>query len=85
MTVGVQRQQTLLVSTELVTWRYANAFIFTKQSELAFGIALVHLCLTNNSRDQYTVYKFSNVAWKCTNYELLLIRIAALFIKTVSV
>jgi hypothetical protein len=42
MRVGVQRQQTLLVTTELVIWRYANAFIFTKQSELDFGIALVY-------------------------------------------
>jgi hypothetical protein len=38
MRVGVQRQQTLLVTTELVIWRYANAFIFTNQSELDFGI-----------------------------------------------
>jgi hypothetical protein len=42
MRVGVQRQ-TLLVTTELVIWRYANAFIFTNQSELDFGIALVHI------------------------------------------
>jgi hypothetical protein len=41
MRVGVQRQETLLVTTELVIWRYANAFIFTNQSELDFGIALV--------------------------------------------
>ena len=26
---------------ELVIWRYANAFIFTKQSEVDFGIGLV--------------------------------------------
>jgi hypothetical protein len=41
MRVGVQRQQTLLVTTELVIWRYAHAFIFTNQSELDFGIAYV--------------------------------------------
>jgi hypothetical protein len=39
MRVGVQRQQTLLLTTELVIWRYGNAFIFTNQSELDFGIA----------------------------------------------
>jgi hypothetical protein len=37
----VQRQQTLLVTTELVIWRYANAFIFTNQSEVDFGLAYV--------------------------------------------
>jgi hypothetical protein len=41
MRFGVQRQQTLLVTTELVIWRYANAFIFTNQSEFDFGIAYV--------------------------------------------
>jgi hypothetical protein len=41
MRFGVQRQQTLLVTTELVIWRYANALIFTNQSELDFGIACV--------------------------------------------
>jgi hypothetical protein len=41
MRFGVQRQQTLLVTTELVIWCYANAFIFTNQSELDFGIAYV--------------------------------------------
>jgi hypothetical protein len=41
MRFGVQRQQTLLVTTELVIWRYANAIIFTNQSELDFGIAHV--------------------------------------------
>jgi hypothetical protein len=39
MTFGIQRQQTLLVTTELVIRRYANAFIFNNQSELDFGIA----------------------------------------------
>jgi hypothetical protein len=43
MRFGVQRQQTLLVTTELVIWRYANALIFTNQSELDFGIAYVPL------------------------------------------
>jgi hypothetical protein len=41
MRVGVQRQQTLLVTIELVIWRYSNEFIFTNQSELDFRIALV--------------------------------------------
>ena len=41
MRVRVQREQKLLVTTELVIWRYANTFIFTNQSELDFGIALV--------------------------------------------
>jgi hypothetical protein len=41
MRFSVQRQQTLLVTNELVIWRYANAFIFTNQSELDFGIAYV--------------------------------------------
>jgi len=41
MRFRVQREQTLLVMTELVIWRYDNAFIFTKHSELDFGIALV--------------------------------------------
>jgi hypothetical protein len=31
----------LLVTTELVLWRYDNAFLFTNQSEVDFGIALV--------------------------------------------
>jgi hypothetical protein len=41
MRFGVQRQQTLIATTELVIWRYANAFISTNQSELNFGIAFV--------------------------------------------
>jgi hypothetical protein len=41
MRFGVQGQQTLLVMTEFVIWRYANAFIFTNQSELDFGLAYV--------------------------------------------
>jgi hypothetical protein len=41
MRVCVQREETLLVTTELVIWRYANAFIFTNQSEVDFGIGLV--------------------------------------------
>jgi hypothetical protein len=42
MRAGDQRQQTLLVTTELVIWRYASAvFFFTNQSEFAFGIAVV--------------------------------------------
>ena len=45
MRVRVQREQTLLVTTELVIWRYANAFIFTNQSELDFGIVLVYICM----------------------------------------
>jgi hypothetical protein len=47
MKFGVQRQQTLLVTTELVIWRYANAFIFTNQSELDFGIAYIFTTVRN--------------------------------------
>jgi len=43
MRVCVQGEQTLLVTTELVIWRYANAFIFTNQSEVDFRIGLVCL------------------------------------------
>jgi len=32
----------LLVTTELVIWRYANTFIFTNQSEIDFGIGLIY-------------------------------------------
>jgi len=31
----------LLVTTERVLWRYDNAFLFNKQSDVDFGIALV--------------------------------------------
>jgi hypothetical protein len=41
MRVGVKRKQTLLVTTELALWGYNNAFLFTNQSEVDFGIALV--------------------------------------------
>jgi hypothetical protein len=37
MRVGVQTEQTLLANTEL----YVNAFFFTSQSEVDFGIALM--------------------------------------------
>jgi len=53
MRVRVQREQTLLVTTELVIWRYANAFIFNNQSELDFGIAYVLLKFTLNSVGRY--------------------------------
>jgi hypothetical protein len=59
MRVGVQRQQTLLVTTELVIWRYANAFIFTNQSELDFGIALVEI---TNSMHRFAELLYS-VYW----------------------
>jgi hypothetical protein len=49
---GVQRQQTLLVATELVILRYANAYIFTNQSELDFGIALVFKAVNINVADR---------------------------------
>jgi hypothetical protein len=41
MRVGVQRLRTLLVTTELVLWRYDNAFLFTNKSEVDFVSALV--------------------------------------------
>jgi hypothetical protein len=43
MRVGVQRWQTLLVTAEPALWGYDNEFIFTNQSEVDFGIALVHI------------------------------------------
>jgi len=42
MRVGVQRQQTVLVTTERAFWRYDNAFLFTNQSEVDFGVAHVY-------------------------------------------
>jgi hypothetical protein len=42
MRVGVQREQTLLVTTELVIWRCVNAFFFTSPSEVDFGVAFVY-------------------------------------------
>jgi hypothetical protein len=54
MRFGVQKQQTLLVTTELVVWRYANAFIFTNQSEVDFGIALVSNVLDATPVSGYT-------------------------------
>jgi hypothetical protein len=35
-------KKTLLVSTELAFWRYDKAFLFTNQSEVDFGIIMVH-------------------------------------------
>jgi hypothetical protein len=44
MSVGVQRlKKTLLVTIKCGLWRYENAFIFTNQSEVDFGIAYVTL------------------------------------------
>jgi hypothetical protein len=58
MRFGVHRQQTLLLTTEHVIWRYANAFIFTNQSELDFRIAYVAVekGLTADLRIKTTVY-----------------------------
>ena len=62
MRVRVQREQTLLVTTELVIWRYANAFIFTNQSELDFGIPYVlPKFLINNS--QNLSFASGNMKW----------------------
>jgi hypothetical protein len=36
----------LLVTTELALWRYDNAFLFTSQSKVDFGIALVFSSVT---------------------------------------
>jgi len=33
----------LLVTTEHALWRYDNAFLFTNQSDVDFGIALVYV------------------------------------------
>jgi hypothetical protein len=50
MRFGVQRQRTLLVTTELVIWRYGNAFISANQSELDFGIAYVYATLNTQTK-----------------------------------
>ena len=41
MRVRVQQEQKFLVTTKPALWRYDNAFIFTNQSEVDFGITLV--------------------------------------------
>ena len=41
MRVRVQQEQKFLVATERALLRYDNAFIFTNQSEVDFGITLV--------------------------------------------
>ena len=41
MRVRVQQEQKFLVTTKRALWRYENAFIFTNQSEVDFGITLV--------------------------------------------
>ena len=43
MRVCVQQEQKFLVTTERALWRYDNAFIFTNQSEVDFGITLVYI------------------------------------------
>jgi hypothetical protein len=45
MRVGVQRYQTLLVSTECALWRYDKAILFKNQSEVDFRISHVFICL----------------------------------------
>ena len=42
MRVSLQQEQKFLVTTERALWRYDNAFIFTNQSEVDFGITLVY-------------------------------------------
>jgi len=59
MRVRVQREQTLLVTTELVIWCYANTFIFTNQLELDFGIALVQILYI------YNFLEFISFNYKC--------------------
>jgi len=46
MRVGVQRYQTLFVTTERALWRY-DVFLFTNQSEVDFGIAHVNFSLAD--------------------------------------
>ena len=41
MRIRVQQEQKFLVTTERALWRYDNAFIFTNQSDVDFGITLV--------------------------------------------
>ena len=47
MRVRVQQEQKFLVTTERALSRYDNAFIFTNQSEVDFGITLVASLVTN--------------------------------------
>ena len=69
MRVRVQREQTLLVTTEHVIWRYANAFIFTNQSELDFGIALVYMICNASVTNKFKAWarvQIANVSQSCT-------------------
>ena len=47
MGVCVQQEQKFLVTTERALLRYDNAFIFTNQSEVDFGITLVYDVFVN--------------------------------------
>ena len=58
MRVRVQQEQKFLVTTERALWRYDNAFIFTNQSEVDFGITLVNK--GNAKSEQVTARRFKN-------------------------
>jgi hypothetical protein len=78
MRFGFQRQQTLLVTTELVIWRYANAFIFTNQSELDFGIAY------HQYKGRYISHKISSNDLSVVVNELQVFQMAATLLLQIS-
>jgi hypothetical protein len=71
MRVGVQQQQTLLVTTEHALWHYDNTFLFTNQLEVDFGIAHVFISLNislvlnlNSVTSQFAIMKLVSSANK---------------------
>ena len=64
MRVSVQQEQNFLLTTDRALGRYDNAFIFTNQSEVDFGITLVHsygLSLNRVSLLQYVMGYFKRL------------------------
>ena len=64
MRVRVQQEQKFLVTTERALWRYDNAFIFTNQSDVDFGITLVVGCLYHYFLKSGN-FSFINVTFYC--------------------
>ena len=56
MRVRVQQEQKFLVTTERALCRYDNAFIFTNQSEVDFGIILVLMYDWSVSRGMFKLF-----------------------------
>ena len=50
-----------IVTTERELWRYDNAFIFTNQSEVDFGITLVYMYVCNAY--VYTQYTYISIQY----------------------